>query len=509
MGKLLFVSDLEGCAPKSPSGKDQSQYLCSEPFFDMLDNFLSEESLNKVAFLGDYFDQGPYVVDSINHIMELYNKYKERVIIILGNRDLNKLRLIYEVNTQMPVGEKHWSAWTKFYTTPATSPMERLQNIVSNSMGAKWPLILDPALNPEQSAYLLVRAFSEPAATGLPAFELKGKYAEFVTSCRALFTAGKIVTIDYQYHVLLSHAGGAEPFILHGQYYYDNIINTINTDDFYFNKIEIVRQELQKPPLGEALFSEIVYNSPLENIPSMFDSVEEPPPEFFLIQGLGLKPDGNNPFTSFVQSCDIKSCKGPSDPSNPLEYKKYLKYLEENLGIKAIAHGHSPHCAPVPLIYKRPEAEIFFIANDTSNGYRPVIKDVPFRLAYMNDDDYPEVGIIPENIPIPSILPGDTLDSDILPDTRPDSETFKTMMRSWKIEDAPKYDPTRSTIDYGGGKMLTFPAKIQGNNPFTSAAMIGGRRKTKKTKKNKKQRKQTKKSKKGNYLRLRPKADLS
>jgi len=57
--------------------------------------------------------------------------------------------------------------------------------------------------------------------------------------------------------------------------------------------------------------------------------------------------------------------------------------------------------------------------------------------------------------------------------------------------------------------MLTFPAKIQGNNPFTSAAMIGGRRKTKKTKKNKKQRKQTKKSKKGNYLRLRPKADLS
>jgi hypothetical protein len=490
MGKLLFISDLEGCAKTSPSGEPQSQYLCSMPFFEMLDNFLNEEALNKVAFLGDYFDQGPLVVDSINYIMELYSKYKERVIIILGNRDLNKLRLIYEVNAQMPVGKEQWTAWMKFYNTLATSPMERLQNILSNSMGAKWPLILDPALTLEQSAYLLVRAFSEPAAASLPAFELSGKYADFVDNCRALFTVGKIVTIDYQYDVLLSHAGGAEPFLLHDMNYYNNIINLINAQPFYYNKIEIVRQELQKPPLGESYFDESVYNSPLEKIPAMFDS-QEPPPEFFLIQGLGLKPDGNNPFTSFVQSCDIKSCSGPSDPLYPSEYKKYLKYLEEQLDVKAIAHGHSPHCAPVPLVYKRPEAEIFFIANDTSNGYRPIIKDMPFRLAYITEGDHAEVGIMPENIPNPSIVPVD----------KPDSETFKPMISSWKIEDAPKYDPSRSAIDYGGGKMLTFPSKNNSKNPFTPAALIGGGRKTKKNKKQRKQTKKTKKSKKRNHLR--------
>lgn len=487
MGKLLFVSDLEGCAAKSLSGEEQSQYLCSEPFFEMLKEFLNEDPSNKVAFLGDYFDQGPLVVDSINYIMDLYNEYKERVIIILGNRDLNKLRLIYEVNTQRPVGDKQWSAWMNFYATATSSPMERLQNIVSKSMGAKWPLILDPGLNQEQSAYLLVRAFSEPAAATLPGFELKGKYADFIDNCRALFSNGKIVTIDYQYNVLLSHAGGAEPFLLHGQDYYDNIINIMNTDPFYYNKIEIVRQELQKPPLGEHRFSESLYNSPLEKIPAMFDSLEDPEPEFFLIQGLGLKPDGINPFTSFVQSCDIKSCNGPSDPSNPSAYEKYLKYLED-LGVKAIAHGHSPHCAPVPLIYKRPEAEIFFIANDTSNGYRPIIKDIPFRLAYITDGDYPEAGIMPDNIPQP----------DIFVEDKPDSETFRPMIGKWKIEDAPNYDPTKSAIEYGGGKMLTFPAKTEEKQPsFKAAALIGGKRK-RKTKRNKKQRKQTKKSRKRN-----------
>jgi hypothetical protein len=75
------------------------------------------------------------------------------------------------------------------------------------------------------------------------------------------------------------------------------------------------------------------------------------------------------------------------------------------------------------------------------------------------------------------------------------------MISSWKIEDAPKYDPSRSAIDYGGGKMLTFPSKNNSKNPFTPAALIGGGRKTKKNKKQRKQTKKTKKSKKRNHLR--------
>jgi hypothetical protein len=58
-GKLIFISDLEGCA-NSFFNKKQSIAICSTEFFNALDNFLLINEFNKVAFLGDYFDKGDF-----------------------------------------------------------------------------------------------------------------------------------------------------------------------------------------------------------------------------------------------------------------------------------------------------------------------------------------------------------------------------------------------------------------------------------------------------------------
>ena len=103
--KMIFISDLEGCASISTQG-EQSVISCSDDFFKRLDLFLEKNTLNKVVFLGDYFDKGEHFIGSINNIINLYEKYNnkfeynntKKVYIILGNRDINKLRLLFEYN---------------------------------------------------------------------------------------------------------------------------------------------------------------------------------------------------------------------------------------------------------------------------------------------------------------------------------------------------------------------------------------------------------------------------
>ena len=91
--RMYFVSDMEGCYRIIRSSK-QSNYLCSKEFFDRLEELLKKN--NKVAFLGDYFE-GPECLFSIANMIKLHKKYKDNVHIILGNRDVNKLRLLFEI----------------------------------------------------------------------------------------------------------------------------------------------------------------------------------------------------------------------------------------------------------------------------------------------------------------------------------------------------------------------------------------------------------------------------
>jgi len=95
---FLFVSDLEGCELYGRfNAKKQNTSMCKTAFFETLeDSYLKDKENNHICFLGDYFDQGPYVFESIIGIAYLKNKYESQVHIILGNRDINKFRLFYE-----------------------------------------------------------------------------------------------------------------------------------------------------------------------------------------------------------------------------------------------------------------------------------------------------------------------------------------------------------------------------------------------------------------------------
>ena len=93
--KLLMFSDIEGC--QASPGK-QSSFLCSKEFYNEIATKLEADPNLQVAFLGDYFDQGMRVYKSITGMKMLLDKFtKERVHVILGNRDVNKLRFCYEL----------------------------------------------------------------------------------------------------------------------------------------------------------------------------------------------------------------------------------------------------------------------------------------------------------------------------------------------------------------------------------------------------------------------------
>ena len=99
--EYIFVSDLEGCIDKNPFKEEedlQLKSLCDPEFFKALDAKLSDNN-NKihVCFLGDYFDNGDKFMQSVINIAILKQKHKEKVHILLGNRDLNKFRIFYEL----------------------------------------------------------------------------------------------------------------------------------------------------------------------------------------------------------------------------------------------------------------------------------------------------------------------------------------------------------------------------------------------------------------------------
>jgi hypothetical protein len=491
-GKLLLISDLEGCNPLSAAKAPQSQVLCGEEFFTAVREFLISNPENKVAFLGDYFDQGPLVVDSVNRIIALQEAFSDRVTILMGNRDLNKLRFIYELNSAPQSSEAaKWPLWNDFYTVlpstglPNTVDLKaRVKLILNKSMGAPNPMPqLDGALSEDEACYLIVKAFSKPVADTLPnaaesAASLMAKdpkYELFCVNVRKLFTVGKVVSYDADYKALLSHAGGAEPFLLHDPSYYEEIRSVLTPVTAYYDKIETVRLKLQdQPAYSVPSFVESTYNAPLAAIPSMFDALpeSEPPFEHYLLQGLGLKPNAGKHFNSFIQSCDVQGCKGPYHTDMPmdpaLDYKPFLTALEAS-GVKFIAHGHVPHCVPVPLIYKRQESNILFLANDTSNGFRPsdITSVSQFPLSYITKNG--AVGVFS--------LPGQT------EHTYNAGSMFSSMIGEWTVANVPTFmtDAPGPRVVYADGRALTFPARAETKPPgiFKPAKMAGGTRKRK------------------------------
>ena len=487
---LLLISDIEGCWPIGPNGKEQSRVLCSKEFFERLDEFLNNG--NTVAFLGDYFDKGDLAEFTIKEIIRLYKKYnfnkneQGKVHIILGNRDINKIRIPYELNSDIILSEdfkkniftiEHyrtiekriekneknfkenekklkenlenlekskkniekskknldekkeylsifkpyiekinlWKIWYDYYiklfkdlntsNTPKISNSNIIKTITEMSMGTLLPRkdikVNNKVMSASNYSYSCIKNLLELKN------ESNKNSISFETNMKELLSYGKIAIYDEDFKVLLSHAGGIDTYFFHSTLseYYDEIIKKLvqkieddeKSKNFnYFEYIELCRNMLMDSPPPPLSGNKNLYitkkNNNHRNVKSLIDIVNNVLtkvikatkdftvftkktliPEYFLLQALGLKPDNGSHFVSFIESCDHSGCGGPiSHIDNKDTYEIYLKSLE-NLDIKFVACGHKPHCAPVPLVYKRPDynPNIVFIMNDTSNGYRP------------------------------------------------------------------------------------------------------------------------------------------
>ena len=95
-GKMIVISDIQGCQDKT-----NSQYLtklvCKPQFFISLHKFMETDN-NKLAFVGNYFDKGSYVISTIMNIHNLMATYGERVHLVLSFREINKMRFIFELD---------------------------------------------------------------------------------------------------------------------------------------------------------------------------------------------------------------------------------------------------------------------------------------------------------------------------------------------------------------------------------------------------------------------------
>lgn len=346
-GQLLFISDLEGCLPEFLSQK-QNVSLCDKSLYEKdgaLWYFLTNKK-NKIAFLGDYFDKGPGVEESIISIANLSNHkdFSGQVHIILGNRDINKLRLFYELKNKdcFKNTTGGWPIWNDFFKNAnallteqeedhrSSSKEDELINIIlTESMGAdgltpKW-CNDDNTCKDKQKIYIkqLVKVFTDPTDPSV-----------FAKAVKTIFQKGNIVEFDRDFKVLMSHAGGFDNIVFDN--YEARIENireelsnsataiiakapmpsesteslsaspsappTTNTTEQpsanYFAKIELARNLLMGPYSGTrdttfSLDNLPVYNSILRTVvTSVFDnSAAEPVPDFFILQASGLKPD--------------------------------------------------------------------------------------------------------------------------------------------------------------------------------------------------------------------------
>jgi len=265
--KILMFSDIEGCQASSDK---QSGFLCSEGFYDKLDKMLDPEKGGDpnlhIAFLGDYFDQGMGVFKSIKGMDRLLTEFnkdgKERVFVILGNRDVNKLRFCFELAKEGIVGLTKGNRWEfgfgEFYDNLSDKKDVALANcILFYSMGAKLDMESNiPNSKPDAKLiglhsfiptgkditdsnlalkYLKVSLGIEPRDGYEDALDLLG----FFRKCKIAHvfdgTLGK---------VLLAHGGGFDPDAFFDQAYVDSFEVKEITPQNYHSTLEQFRRKL-------------------------------------------------------------------------------------------------------------------------------------------------------------------------------------------------------------------------------------------------------------------------
>ena len=386
---LLCISDFEGCAKEAPSLNKipQSQTLCGITLFSRITELLQNNDSFQVAFLGDYFDKGPHIESVITGIANMKETYVERVHIILGNRDVNKMRIPVEALKQMKKpseGTDNWPDWTgpnwknflsssgnNTYNDSEVDPVNRTNQLLINTYGAVGSLSFIGA-NDEAGLVRITDTFSSKVSED-----------SFVNKCRYLFQNAKLIEVVNVgvTKVLISHAG---TYNLNMFKVSDDFLTSVGELTFleadYFQQMDDIRVKLSTTIIeGEGNLSKAIsfYNGILSDVVTQMCSTEDlsallSNPGFYkkylLLQAMGLKPNLDNPntFLSPIDSCGVGGCTNIKEL--PQDFANFIKEQD----IKVIAHGHVPFCGTVPLIHG--EGGIGFLSCDTSNGNRPKVK---------------------------------------------------------------------------------------------------------------------------------------
>jgi hypothetical protein len=471
---LLCIADLEGCLEMSLSKKEQNTIMCQKETFDAIGKYLEVEG-NHVAFLGDYFDQGPHMVSSINGIVDLTKKnYGNKVHIILGNRDLNKMRLNIEKDMTETEYKNVWGLWNDALSAGVpVDTLERSKHLLKTTYGAPNLLThLSTELNMEELNVLNLfnEIFSDIELIITETSEPKDI---FVKNCRTLFEKGNLmekVTVGEK-NVLLSHGGSFNAHIFNN----NNLpeFDKNKPKDFgeadYFGKMELCRASLDNDSDEEtpgAKIDDVIsdynnfYHNVLNNIvkPKSIDEVKDNH-NYHMLQAMGLK--GNN-FASPIESCIFDGafktgCTKGSIKTMPAKLNTYFN----NQKIHIISHGHVPFCGTVPLIYKN--NDIIFVSNDVSNGNRPSsytkLEQIP--LSCISED---KVGIC--SLKDGSLHTADKTGSDTIKTYKNDNTEegyYDNFVRSYEYK-TDKFITHEELKDFFEDKGNVFPAMKQNRN---------------------------------------------
>jgi hypothetical protein len=267
--RLLCISDLEGCIYNEKI--KASSVMCEKPTYEAIINYLGDETdfENHVVFLGDYFDQGPHMMKSINGIGSVIDAHYEkgRVHIILGNRDINKFRILYEAINPIkiqPKDDEVFGDWSGKFADDILNKgiVKKTSHLLINTYGAPNLLKniitecgeIDLTISEAEAIYIICSIYEPNVDTYFKnkekinpelikavddSNELKetNKYKtikDFIKNARKIFFYGKLIStfdLDTDYHVLMSHGGSYNKNIF-------NIPNLVYDKIFNFNDLE-------------------------------------------------------------------------------------------------------------------------------------------------------------------------------------------------------------------------------------------------------------------------------
>ena len=412
---LYMISDSEGCMNDE---NNQSTAMCDPKFFEHITNLMTKNDKMKFAFLGDYFDKGERVYETIMGMMDLYNKFgKERVFIILGNRDVNKLRFMYELkHNVIPLTDTHrWKDWKGYYdglsfTGDSFGKVDHINHILETSMGAKKNIGITSFTHPKKrttdvndtALSYFNAAFNIGDSNKIIKTDDKSPPPPPPLDILEFYKMSMICHYDEGHNTFLSHAGGWYrdaffnqkyiDYLLNGDTEKSNIVKPIDVDPTdYLSLMEKYRRALfdntkmkdehKAKNIKESVYA---YNRLLDEVVNELVILPDKPrvfsKKFVLLQALGLKPDSeDSKYRSVIQSCSQVVCSGTSPDNFKVTDEKPDNNINDlfdlliDSGVKYVSYGHKPICHYVPLIYQRQDSKtrkITFISNDTSNGNR-------------------------------------------------------------------------------------------------------------------------------------------